>query len=168
MTVQTEQQRLAQFEHFRLQEEQGSRSHCEQDVLHGALFWHTQQPDGGSPGNKNGLFFFFKHTTVKSQFIQLLHCLSSLGSQVSSNQIRTFVPQMFLVFNYKLQNLTFIFYLTCGHLGHGLTQDDPRWLSKRWSPPWIGRQSNTLKIYSRHDKHSANGQFRASDCTISH
>ena len=44
MMEQTEQQRLEQLEHCRVQEEQASLSHWEHGVLDPLLFWHTQQP----------------------------------------------------------------------------------------------------------------------------
>lgn len=44
MMVQTEQQKLEQLEHCRVQEEQARRSHWEHGVLDPWLFWQTQQP----------------------------------------------------------------------------------------------------------------------------
>lgn len=53
MIVQTEQQRLEQLEHCRVQEEQACRSHWEHRVLDPWLFWHTQQPVGATGAPKN-------------------------------------------------------------------------------------------------------------------
>lgn len=92
----TEQQRLEQLEHCRVQEEQAGRSHWEHGVLDPWLLWHTQQPAGAAApptqeahnhkeGRKKSVTRAYKSETMLTSagkkhelnYFWLLHCVLS-------------------------------------------------------------------------------------------
>lgn len=81
-TVHTEQQKLEQLEHCRVQEGQAWRSHWEHRLLLPWIFWHTQQPAGpaGTPGHKAHTYIF--------DFRKFQLVSTPLKSEVSTVDIR--------------------------------------------------------------------------------